>query len=263
MPSAPSRASPSSPSRAPATWCISSSPGRSPRPSRSSCSSEAAPRQLGIHPLLYADTVTVRPGAHRGCPMNETAAQDPQTRAAAEAQTDPLARLNPAQREAAVWGQRGGGGFRAGPLLIIAGAGTGKTMTLAHRVANLVLEGVDPDCILLLTFTRRAAEEMLRRARAIVRRSLKLSEDSRAVRFAWSGTFHSVANRLLRHYAGNVGLDPAFSVLDRGDARSEEHTSELQSLRRISYAVFCLKKKKKQPQKPHTAQTNKTKKKQK
>src|SRR6056297_2779041 len=196
--------------------------------------------------------------------MKDTLAENRPAEGATAAPPEHLARLNPAQREAATWGERAaGGGFRAGPLLVIAGAGTGKTMTLAHRVANLVLEGVDPDRILLLTFTRRAAEEMLRRARAIVRRSLKLSEDSRAVRFAWSGTFHSVANRLLRHYAGNVGLDPAFSVLDRGDARSEEHTSELQSLRRISYAVFCLKKKKKQPQKPHTAQTNKTKKKQK
>ncbi len=132
---------------------------------------------------------------------------------------DPLARLNGAQREAATWGGRDATGtFRAGPLLVIAGAGTGKTMTLAHRVANLVIEGVDPERILLLTFTRRAAEEMLRRARSIVRKAMQLSEDSGAVRFTWSGTFHSVANRLLRHYAANVGLDPAFSVLDRGDA---------------------------------------------
>jgi len=151
--------------------------------------------------------------------MKDTVAENQPPADAAAAPPEHLARLNPAQREAAAWGERGaGGGFRAGPLLVIAGAGTGKTMTLAHRVANLVIEGIDPDRILLLTFTRRAAEEMLRRARGIVRRSLRLSEDSRAVRFAWSGTFHSVANRLLRHYASNVGLDPAFSVLDRGDA---------------------------------------------
>ncbi len=132
---------------------------------------------------------------------------------------DHLAGLNLAQREAAAYGMRSEDGrFRAGPLLVIAGAGTGKTMTLAHRVANLVIEGVDPERILLLTFTRRAAEEMLRRARAIVRQALKLGEESRAVRFSWSGTFHSVANRLLRQYATNVGLDPSFSVLDRGDA---------------------------------------------
>lgn len=129
-----------------------------------------------------------------------------------------LTGLNRAQREAAAYGARHTDGrFRSGPLLVIAGAGTGKTMTLAHRVANLVIEGVEPERILLLTFTRRAAEEMLRRARAIVRQALRLSEQSNAVRFSWSGTFHSVANRLLRHYAGNVGLDPSFSVLDRGD----------------------------------------------
>jgi DNA helicase-2/ATP-dependent DNA helicase PcrA len=145
--------------------------------------------------------------------LDETAASEPAQRG------DPLARLNPAQREAACWGERGARGvFRSDPLLVIAGAGTGKTMTLAHRVANLVIEGVDPERILLLTFTRRAAEEMLRRARSIVRAAMQLGEDSAAVRFTWSGTFHSVANRLLRHYAANVGLDPAFSVLDRGDA---------------------------------------------
>jgi DNA helicase-2/ATP-dependent DNA helicase PcrA len=121
-------------------------------------------------------------------------------------------RLNDAQRAAARFGERAGGAFRAGPLLIVAGAGTGKTNTLAHRVAHLVLQGVRPERILLLTFTRRAAEEMTRRARRIAGEVLK------GVRLPWAGTFHSVANRLLRHYALRVGLDPAFSVLDRGDA---------------------------------------------
>ncbi len=78
-------------------------------------------------------------------------------------------RLNPAQREAARFGGRHeSGAFRAGPLLIIAGAGTGKTNTLAHRVAHLMLEGVSPERILLLTFTRRAALEMTRRAQRII-----------------------------------------------------------------------------------------------
>lgn len=113
-------------------------------------------------------------------------------------------RLNPAQRAAARSG--------AGALLIIAGAGTGKTNTLAHRVAHLVLEGVNPERILLLTFTRRAAVEMTRRAQRIVGEVLK------EVRLPWSGTFHSVANRLIRHYAARLGLDENFSVLDRGDA---------------------------------------------
>ncbi len=133
-------------------------------------------------------------------------------------------RLNAAQLQAARHGERGEDkSFRAGPLLIIAGAGTGKTNTLAHRVAHLVLQGVDPARILLLTFSRRAAAEMIRRTQRIV--SGVLAENSghaapaaEAVRFPWSGTFHSVANRLIRRHCGRMGLDESFSVLDRGDA---------------------------------------------
>jgi len=117
---------------------------------------------------------------------------------------DRFAKLNPRQREAACFG--------AGPLLILAGAGTGKTDTLAHRVAHLVLEGASPQRILLLTFTRRAALEMTRRAQRVV------GEAVRSVRLPWSGTFHSVANRLIRLHAPRLALDPGFSVLDRGDA---------------------------------------------
>src|SRR6267142_535147 len=95
------------------------------------------------------------------------------------------------------------------PLLIIAGAGTGKTNTLAHRVAHLIKEGADPGQILLLTFTRRAAEIMTRRAERIVGKKARVS---------WSGTFHSVANRLLRLHANAVSLDPSFTVLDRSDS---------------------------------------------
>jgi len=113
-------------------------------------------------------------------------------------------KLNARQREAACYGR--------GPLLILAGAGTGKTNTLAHRVAHLVLEGASPQRILLLTFTRRAAAEMTRRARRI------LGEVAPEVRLPWSGTFHAIANRLLRRYCARVGLEPGFSVLDRGDA---------------------------------------------
>lgn len=139
----------------------------------------------------------------------------------AEPTTDYLAALNPAQRQAAVFGdvddQRR---FRSGPLLVIAGAGTGKTMTLAHRVAHLIVSGVDPERLLLLTFTRRAAQEMTRRVEAIVRRALgdRGKPIPSAGLLPWSGTFHAVANRLLRRYARVVGLDPAFSVLDRGDS---------------------------------------------
>ena len=133
---------------------------------------------------------------------------------------DYLERLNPAQRQAATYGCRDGeAGFRAGPLLVIAGAGTGKTMTLAHRVAHMIVEGVDPERILLLTFTRRAAQEMTRRVETIVRQTQK-SRDSNgpSCKLTWSGTFHSIANRLLRRFAHNLALDPGFSVLDRGDA---------------------------------------------
>ena len=129
--------------------------------------------------------------------------------------TSPFDDLNEAQRSAATYG-----GVRAGPLLIIAGAGTGKTLTLAHRVAHLVLEGAAPERLLLLTFSRRAAREMTARARRIVARALAARGGGPEldIRLPWAGTFHAVANRLLREYAPNLGLDPAFSVLDRGDA---------------------------------------------
>ena len=138
----------------------------------------------------------------------------------AESPNDYLAMLNPAQRGAAVFGERKEGKFRAAPLLIIAGAGTGKTMTLAHRVAHLMIEGVSPERVLLLTFTRRAAQEMSRRVDTIVRQSLgdRAPVVMSAGVLPWSGTFHGVANRLLRRFAANLNLDPGFSVLDRGDA---------------------------------------------
>ena len=90
---------------------------------------------------------------------------------------DHLGILNPAQRLAAEYGDaEAGHGLRAGPLLVIAGAGTGKTMTLAHRVAHLLISGVSPERVLLLTFTRRAADEMTRRVESIVRASAPGSE---------------------------------------------------------------------------------------
>jgi DNA helicase II / ATP-dependent DNA helicase PcrA len=122
-----------------------------------------------------------------------------------------LEKLNPAQRAAATHG--------TAPLLIIAGAGTGKTNTLAHRVAQLIVEGVQAERILLLTFSRRAAQELTRRSQTIVGQAVKVARPgSNGVRLAWAGTFHSVANRLLRLYAAQVGLDPGFGVMDRGDA---------------------------------------------
>ncbi len=121
---------------------------------------------------------------------------------------DYLATLNPAQRAAADYGTAGLPRELPGPLLIVAGAGTGKTNTLAHRVAHLAVRGADPRRILLLTFTRRAAEIMTRRAEQI----------SGAQRIGWSGTFHAIANRLLRQHAASVRLDPSFTVLDRTDS---------------------------------------------
>ncbi|MDE2305322.1 MAG: ATP-dependent helicase [Gammaproteobacteria bacterium] len=127
--------------------------------------------------------------------------------------------LNEAQRRAATHGRAlPGGGLDAGPLLIVAGAGTGKTNTLAHRVAHLLLAGVDPSRVLMLTFTRRAAEEMVRRTRSIVAANADQRRVGLADRLAWAGTFHSLGNRILRDYARQLGLDPAFTVLDRADA---------------------------------------------
>jgi DNA helicase-2/ATP-dependent DNA helicase PcrA len=144
-----------------------------------------------------------------------------------------LEELNPAQRRAVEHGgEAAGTAGGAGPLLIIAGAGSGKTNTLAHRVAHLIRNGADPGRILLLTFTRRAAGEMTRRARRILARARAAAaaapdgenNSSAAARrgvsgeIHWSGTFHSIANRLLRLHAGSVGLDPSFTVLDRSDS---------------------------------------------
>lgn len=109
--------------------------------------------------------------------------------------------LNEAQRHAVSLGK--------GPILVIAGAGTGKTRTLVHRVAYLVEQGVPPESILLLTFTRRAAEEMLSRARAL----------NPACAAVPGGTFHSVSHRLLRSYGERIGLSQRFTVIDPADCQ--------------------------------------------
>jgi DNA helicase-2/ATP-dependent DNA helicase PcrA len=115
-----------------------------------------------------------------------------------------LGNLNDAQQQAVQHGN--------GPLLIVAGAGTGKTRTLAYRVSSLISRGVPPERILLLTFTRRAAEEMLKRAASVP------AVDSSLVRRVWGGTFHAMANRLLRIYAQPAGISPDFTIIDRADA---------------------------------------------
>jgi DNA helicase-2/ATP-dependent DNA helicase PcrA len=118
---------------------------------------------------------------------------------------DPLS-LNPAQQAVVAHGD--------GPLLVVAGAGSGKTQTLAHRVAALIARGADPRRILLLTFTRRAAAEMTRRVARIGAKAPAGGEK----RLMWAGTFHAIANRLLRVHAAAVGLDPGFTLLDREDS---------------------------------------------
>jgi ATP-dependent DNA helicase UvrD/PcrA len=123
-----------------------------------------------------------------------------------------LDQLNPQQRTAVEHGVTAG----TGPLLIIAGAGSGKTSTLAHRVAHLISTGADPARILLMTFSRRAAGEMSRRAERIVAGAA--AARARPPRLTWAGTFHSIAARLLRHHAVRIGLDPTFTIHDRSDA---------------------------------------------
>lgn len=136
--------------------------------------------------------------------------------APAQPGVDPFAALNDQQREAV---DHGTGAERdCPPLLVIAGAGSGKTMTLAARVARLVLAGVDPQRMLLLTFSRRAAQEMERRVGRVLQQALGLSGEGRAPVLPWSGTFHSVGARLLRAYAARIGLADDFTIHDRGDA---------------------------------------------
>jgi DNA helicase-2/ATP-dependent DNA helicase PcrA len=115
--------------------------------------------------------------------------------------------LDERQREAVVHGDE--------PLLVVAGAGTGKTTTLAHRVAHLVQRGLRPERILLLTFARRAAAELLRRVDALLRAAPGERPASGRV---WGGTFHGVAVRLLRLHGERIGLDPGFTIHDRADS---------------------------------------------
>lgn len=129
---------------------------------------------------------------------------------------DVYADLNPEQRSAVEHGLASMN--RHGPLLVIAGAGSGKTKTLAARVARLIQGGADPQRLLLLTFSRRAAGEMERRAGRMLHRALGLRSSQMPPRFPWAGTFHSVGARLLREYAHRIGLVPNFTILDRADA---------------------------------------------
>ncbi|YCM44851.1 ATP-dependent helicase [Verrucomicrobiaceae bacterium 227] len=102
-----------------------------------------------------------------------------------------------------------------GPSLVIAGAGSGKTRTLTYRVAYLLDQGVDPRNLLLLTFTNKAAREMMERVRELIPRDLS---------DLWNGTFHSIGNRILRRHADEVGLTRSFSIMDRDDQKSLMNT---------------------------------------
>ncbi|KWV44819.1 ATP-dependent DNA helicase [Rhizobium altiplani] len=129
-----------------------------------------------------------------------------------------LEKLNPQQRAAVEYGTLTDGTHVAGPLLVIAGAGSGKTNTLAHRVAHLIVKGADPRRILLMTFSRRAAAEMARRVERICVQVLGGNSGIMADALAWSGTFHGIGARLLRDYAVQIGIDPAFTIHDREDS---------------------------------------------
>ncbi|MEJ6022537.1 ATP-dependent helicase [Ramlibacter sp. PS4R-6] len=126
-----------------------------------------------------------------------------------------MTELNPEQLAAVQHGVADGD---ARPLLVIAGAGSGKTNTLAHRVANLVRHGADPQRVMLLTFSRRAAQEMERRVGSVLQKALGLNPTQPLPNLPWSGTFHSIGARLLREYALRIGLDESFTIHDRGDA---------------------------------------------
>ena len=125
-----------------------------------------------------------------------------------------LEKLNPEQRAAVAHGEDGD----ARPLLVIAGAGSGKTGTLANRVAHGLVLGADPRRMLLMTFSRRAAAEMVQRVERIVRTALGDKAETLVAALTWSGTFHAIGARLLREFAEQIGLDPNFNIHDREDS---------------------------------------------
>ena len=134
---------------------------------------------------------------------------------AALIRSSPVDDLNEAQRLAVEHGA--GDPEGPAPLLVIAGAGSGKTNTLAHRVAHLILTGADPKRIMLATFSRRAAAELNRRVQRLLQRKLAAEAAAQSVP-AYAGTFHSIGARLLREYAPRLGLDPQFTIHDREDS---------------------------------------------
>ena len=126
--------------------------------------------------------------------------------------------LNSEQRRAVEHGLSQQDCAAAGPLLVIAGAGSGKTNTLAHRVAHLIVKGADPRRILLMTFSRRAAAEMTKRGDRISRKAMGDKTGVMTDALTWAGTFHGIGARLLREYSDQIGLDQAFTIHDREDS---------------------------------------------
>ena len=173
--------------------------------------------------------------------------QDVAPPAHAERLAAALADLNDAQRAAVEHGVEAALGDMPTddrPLLVIAGAGSGKTSTLAHRVARLIAQGTDPQRILLLTFSRRAAQEMERRAGQVVARVFALNSEVPPA-LPWAGTFHGIGARLLREYATHIGLNDHFTIHDRGDAEDlmglVRHELGLSSsTRRFPHKGTCL-----------------------
>ena len=151
--------------------------------------------------------------------------------------------LNAAQRCAA---EHGTDSAEPAPLLVIAGAGSGKTSTLAHRVAHLVRAGADPQRLLLLTFSRRAALELERRAGQALCRMLTGRAEERPPALPWAGTFHGIGARILREYAARVGLAPNFTIHDRGDSEDlmglvrNDHPAVDTTKRRFPGAATCV-----------------------
>src|SRR5271166_1124323 len=158
--------------------------------------------------------------------------------------SSPAVELNPEQMLAVEHGIGDPGG--PGPLLVVAGAGSGKTAMLAHRVAALILAGADPKRIMLATFSRRAAAELGRRVERLLARRLA-PEAAQAATPAYAGTFHAIGARLLREYATRLGLDPQFTIHDREDsadlmnwARHEAGLGDISMKQRFPTKATCL-----------------------
>ncbi|MEO7851099.1 MAG: ATP-dependent helicase [Rubrivivax sp.] len=149
--------------------------------------------------------------------MHDATLAPPLPRRHAASGLDVFAQLNDEQRLAVFHGSEAPP-HAAPALLVIAGAGSGKTLTLASRVARLVLQGADPQRLLLMTFSRRAARDLQRRVGQVLHRALGFGASQQPPQLSWVGTFHSVAARLLQQHAAQVGLAENFSVLDRSDS---------------------------------------------